>query len=363
MAKNILYATLGEEQVRGTKEAATVGYVPLLGSSIPKMEFDDRRRKEFRGADAVKGDGAVVRLSRRWSGTVETPFFTEAGSAAGMVGTLLKHFFGKAASVENGSTGQYTHTFYPAPDPFGAANLDTRALTLNLNINEGDTVRNWPFVGGRVKGLSFDQEAGDHLKLTAEMFGQFRDTVSGETGPAVFATENLRCDYNNLKVYTGTITRTGIAPDFTDLSFGSATLIRPDKISVKIENGMEDFLRLSGLDYPDKTRMGQFKVSVDLTIDWEDPATGFSSVTEFNNWIDSAGETNLCLHWDTGTQAGSGSNHALYIDIPRAVRAGGEPEYNIEKDPMITLKYEGLYDEFATGYMVGLLLKNTAAAV
>src|SRR3972149_11895797 len=112
MAKNILYATLGEEQVRGTKEAATVGYVPLLGSSIPKMEFDDRRRKEFRGADAVKGDGAVVRLSRRWSGTVETPFFTEADSAGRIGGRLLKHFFGKAAPVENGGTGPDTHTLF-----------------------------------------------------------------------------------------------------------------------------------------------------------------------------------------------------------------------------------------------------------
>ena len=45
---------------------------------------------------------------------------------------------------------------------------------------------------------------------------------------------------------------------------------------------MEDVLRLSGVDYPDKTRMGRFKVSVEMTIDWEDPASGFNSISEFN---------------------------------------------------------------------------------
>jgi len=65
----------------------------------------------------------------------------------------------------------------------------------------------------------------------------------------------------------------------------------------------------------------------------------------------------------TGTQAGTGDNHGLYIDIPRALRSGGSPEYDLEKDPMITLTYEGLYDAATCGYIVGLMLKNTASAI
>jgi hypothetical protein len=109
--------------------------------------------------------------------------------------------------------------------------------------------------------------------------------------------------------------------------------------------------------------MGQFKVSVEMTLDWEDPASGFSSVDDFNSWIAAAGETSFFFHWDTGAQAGTGDNHGLYIDIPRARRAGGEPQYDLKKDPMITLKYEGLYDAATMGYIAGVLLKNTAAAV
>lgn len=251
----------------------------------------------------------------------------------------------------------------PAADPFNASNLGDKALTLNLNINEGAAVKNWPFVGGRVKSLSFEQEAGSPLKLKAEIIGQRRDAVTAELGNAVFAQESLRCDYNNLKLYTGPVTRIGTGPDYTDYSFASATIIKPDKVSVKIENGMEDVLRLSGLDYPDRTRMGQFKATMEMTIDWEDPASGFSSVSEFNSWMAASGSKNFFFHWDTGTQAGSGDNHGLYIDLPIMQRMGGEPDYNLEKDPMITLKYEGLFDADTTKYLAGIMLKNTASAI
>lgn len=363
MAEKRIYLAIGEEAARGAKESAAVGYVPLLNPGIPKIAFDDKRIAEWRGEDAGKGDSAVRRMSRRWSASIETPFFTEAGGVKGMTGTLVKHFFGKAVSTQNGATGQYGHMFYPVPDPFDAGNIGGKALTLNLNINEGAVMKNWPFVGGRVRSMTFSQEAGGHLLMSFELFGQKRDAATAELGSAVFAAENLRCDFNNVKVYTGAITRVGTGPDFTGFTFASATQLRPDKISIKIENGMEDVMRLSGLDYPDKTRMGKFKVSLDMTLDWEDPASGFSSVDEFNSWLGGASSTNFCAVWDTGTQAGAGGNHALIVDVPVAHRLGGDPDYSLDKDPMISLKYEGLYDATTTKYLVGILLKNTASAV
>lgn len=363
MPKNSIYLALGEEASRGTAESSAVGFIPLLSPGIPKMEFEDKPREEYRGGEAAKGVTGVRRMNRSWSSTLEMPFFTESGGEKGAAGTLLKHFFGACSTAQNASTGQYGHMLYPSSDPFSSANLGTKALTLNLNINEGSEMKNWPFVGGRVKSLAFDQEAGSPLKVTAELTGQFRDAVAPEVGSPVFAAENLRCDYNNLSVYTGAITRTGTAPDFTDFSFGSATRVRPDKISLKLENGMEDALRLSGLDYPDRTRLGRFKATLELTIDWEDPASGFSSVDEFNSWMESASTTNFFLHWSTGTQAGTGDDHAFYVDLPRMVRKGGGPEYSLEKDPMATLTYEALCDESAAGYLAGVLLKNTASSI
>ncbi|MBI5562756.1 MAG: hypothetical protein HY894_07910 [Deltaproteobacteria bacterium] len=364
MADNKIYLAIGEETARGTKQSTTVGFIPLLSPGIPKLALDDKPRKEFRGEDSVKGDTAVRRMGQKWSASMETPFFTEAGGQwKGAIGCLIEHLFGHVTSTQNGATGQYSHMMYPVVDPFASANLGTKALTLNLNVNEGAVMRNWPYVGARVKSLSFTQEPGSHLKLGAELMGQRRDATTAEIGGAVYAAEGLRCAYNNLKVYTGTITRTGTAPDYTQFAFASATQIKPDKISVKIDNGMDDAVRLGGLDYPDKTRMGQFKVSLELTIDWEDPESGFSSVDDWGAWVAGASSTNFCLVWDTGTQAGTGDNHGLIIDVPAAVRMGGEPSYSLEKDPMITLKYEGLYDAAACKYMAGVMLKNTAATM
>lgn len=363
MAENKVYLAVGEEATRGTAESSTVGFVPLMTATMPTNEPDDIKRKEFRGEDTVRGDVTVIRMSEKWSGSFEMPFFTEGGTVAGIVGTIFKHFFGDVTTAENASTGQFLHMMYPNTDPFLTAQLGTKALTMNMNLNEGVTVKNWPYIGGRVTALTFAQEAGQHLVVTADMIGQKRDASATAIASPTYAAENLRADYNNMTLYTGTITRTGTGPDFTDFSFGSATTIKPDSITVKIENGMEDVLRLGGLIYPDKTRMGIYKVTIEFTLDWEDPASGFSSADDLNLWYGSSSSTNFFIHWDTGTQAGTGDNHSLYLDIPIAQRVGGDPEYDLEKDPMITLNYEGLYDATTAKYILGLLLKNTATAV
>src|SRR3990167_2059511 len=360
--ENKQYVAIGEEATRGTAEATTVGFVPVTAFALPTMEFDDKDRADFRGESTVLGETTKIRMSQKWSGSLEIPFFTHGGTVAGMVGTLLKHFFGKSASGQNAATGQYYHMLYPVADPFATANLGTKGLTLNMNFNESATVKNHAFKGGRVKGLTFNQETGAHLMMTVDMMGQTKTASGTAIASPAFAGENLRCDYNNLTVYTGTITRTGTGPDFTQFAFGSAITLKPDNVSLTLENGMEDKLRLSGTDYPDKTNMGKYKATLEMTIDLEDPTSGFSSVDEWESWLAAVGTTNFFFLWDTGTQAGTGDNHGLYIDLPRMVRMGGEPSFDREKDSTITLKYEGQYSATAA-YLVGIMLKNTATAL
>lgn len=363
MAERQVYTAIGEESTRGTAESSTVGFIPTMGTDFPTMEFDETPRAEARGEDSVKGDVSMTRWSQKWAHSIEMPFFTEAGTVGGIVGTMLKHFFGKTSSAENGSTGQYGHMLYPVADPFAAANLGAKALTINHNVSEGAVTKNHAFEGARISSLSFDQEPGTSMKLTMEMFGQKKVASGTAIASPAFAADNLRCDFNNFTLYTGTITRTGTGPAFTDFSFGSATPIKPDSISIKIENAMEDVLRLAGVDYPDKTRMGKYKVTLEFLIDLNDPASGFSSFDDFNLWLASASATNFFAMWDTGTQAGSGDNHSLGVDMPVMQRMGGDIDFNLETDPMVTLKYEGLYDAATAKYIVGILLKNTASAI
>ena len=190
------------------------------------------------------------------------------------------------------------------------------------------------------------------------------DTTTAELGSPVFPAENLRFDNTGLKVYTGTITRTGTAPDFTQFAFGSATQVYPQKVVLKLEDGKTDVMTMSGVNYANKTRLDAIiKATLEMQFDWEDPASGFSSIDEFNAWVAAFSQTNFCLVWDSGTQAGTGDNHMLIVDLPAMKRSGGDPDFQLDKDPAISLSYEGMMDAATCKYLVGLLLKNTAMAV
>ena len=65
MAENKLYLALGEEASRGTKEVSTVGFIPTLSPSIPKVEYDEKEREEFRGEEGVKGVRSVRRMGAK----------------------------------------------------------------------------------------------------------------------------------------------------------------------------------------------------------------------------------------------------------------------------------------------------------
>jgi hypothetical protein len=147
-------------------------------------------------------------------------------------------------------------------------------------------------------------------------------------------------DCNNLTLYSGAITRLGDPPSFRGFAFDAAMRIKPDKVSVEVER-QED---------------GQHKVTIELTIDWEDPMSGFSSVGDFSNWISQAYEIGFCLCWNFDEKRN------LYMDIPRMQLTGGEPSYSLDKEPLITFKYEGLLDA-STGYIALMLLRKTSGPV
>ena len=360
MAERKHHVEIGEESSRGTAETSTVGYIPVTAPLLPAPEFTDENDRSFRGEQTVLGNRFARRLAQKLGFTLETQLYTEAGTTAGIIGTLFKHFFGKATSAQNGSTGQYYHMFYPVPDPFATANLGDKALTVTSALSEETDYKSYIHLGNRVKAVSLDIEPGAMLKTSFEMLGQKLDTIADNAHTPVYPAENLLLKYSNCNVYTGTITRTGTAPDFSDFAFGSATLIKPDKVTIKLDNGMEDKLRVAGVDYPDKTNMGLFTATIELAFNWQ--TSGFDSIAAFKSWLGGIDTTNFFLHFDTGTQAGTGDNHSLYLDLPQVRRTSGAPAWDYEKDPTVTLSFEAEYNS-TTQYMIGLLLKNTATSV
>ncbi len=361
--ENRAFVAIGEEATRGTKEATTVGFLPVNTFKLPKPDFMAKKRGEFRGEDSLLGPTTEIRMGQKWEGLdLEIPFFTEAGTTKGMIGTLLKHFFGKAVSAQNAATGQYAHMLYAVADMFAAANLGTKALTANMNFMEAAVLKNYPYVGARVTKIGFKQEAGNPLISSASLIGQKLAATTAGIGSSVFPPENLRCDYNNLTLYTGAVTRTGTPPNYTNFS-SAATVIKPDTVSVEFERKMTDKVVLDGTDSVGKSNIGQITGKVTMTLDWEDPAAGFSSVDDFVLWLAGTSSMNMLFKWDTGTQAGTGDNHSFFIDLPICNRLGGMPDISLEKDPLITLEFDIHLDVTTTLYAVGMLLKNTATAL
>lgn len=363
MTARIFYLAIGEEASRGIAEKSTVGFIPLKDPSIPAMEFQEDKRQEWRGEQGELGNRESRRLAKKWSASFSTPFFTEAGSTAGMIGTILKHFFGKATSAQNASTSQYLHMLYKVADKFGSGGLGDKALTINTNLSlDGGVTKNIPYVGGRVTSIELNQEIGAPLMFAFEMIGQFNDSPEALIASPTFAAENLRADFNNLTVYQG-VTRVGTGPDFTDFTFGSATQVKPDSIKISLGAKTTDKMRLEGLDHPNKSVDGEMEGTLEMKIDFEDPSSGFSSVDDWNAWQAASSETDFHLVWDTGTQAGTGDNHSLHIDLPICKRKGGQPAFSVEEESTVTLTYDLHFDAATTQYLAGILLKNTATTL
>ena len=364
MADNRLYLAIGEETTRGAAQTTTVGFVPVLSGRLPSVEFEEGGLEEFRGEPFGAGIHSWQRRRRGWKATLEIPFYTEAGSMPSMVGTLLKHLFGGMGSAQRGGSTAYSHILYPSAKMYDEGGLlYQKALTLNYTLNEGNSLANYPYVGGRVVSIGLEQSPAEPLKLTVELTGQYRGAPTTALPEPTFPAEPLRCDHRGFSLYTGGVVRYGVAPDFTDINpDASAIPIKPDRVSITIDSGKEDIMRLSGLDYPDRTRVGVFNIEVEITLDWQDPQSGFSTVDELNSWLSGTATTSMLFIWDTGTEAGTGYNHKLVVDLPRLVRTGGEPEYHLDKEPTITLRYRALY-ESTTGYAIAMLLQNSAQSL
>lgn len=365
MSTNQVYLAVGEEAARGTPESTTIGFIPLSDATLPAFEPDDQRIAEFRGEQSCLGDISFRRMSTKWSYTLNMPLFTEAGTTKGIVSTLFKHFFGYGTSTQNASTGQYYQMLYPVADPFGAtANyIGGKAITLNFNHSEGATTKNHAYYGGRVTGVTIKQDPGQLAMVSFAMVGQGKSASDTAIATPAFAAENLRCDYADLTMYYGTITRTGTGPNFTAFTFGSATAMKPDSYTLTMENGFEDKLRLGGVLYPDRTTQGKYKANLSVTIDFDDPSSGFSPVDERNAILSAVSSNNFFIYYNTGTQAGTGDNHSVYVDLPVMQRKVSDPSFSLDRDPMITLNYEGDYDATTAKYIAGMMIKNTASSI
>lgn len=358
------YLHVFEETTRGTTPGSpTYLVLPVIGALQPNFVATDESRKEFRGPDTALGNVTVVRRSTQWTYTLECLWYPDSLA----IGLLLKHFFGNVATRNVLDTTAYAGILYPDSQIYGDGPLGTKAIGLAVHSDEAGTTKKQVWGGGRIKSLTITATGTDDIKLAFEIQGsgtyvgtpdQTADSMETLPSASPYTTGDLTC-------YAGSgISRTGTAPEFTDIDPGTMNAFIPDSITVKITNGMDDKNVMDGVAGPTKTfRSGQWLVEVTAPMDYEDPSSGFSSADEFKRLFSGTATTALLLVLDNGELAGSASeDFQAFIDIASGLLKCDTVARDAEgKQPTVELGYTGL-NTATTEYPVAIFTIDQADA-
>lgn len=309
------YLAFYEETTRGVVPTPTYLFLPVSGDLTPDFDADDKPRVEFRGQDTGLGDITVIRREVKWTYTLKTAWYPGKE-----IGLLLKHLFGNAGARSVIDTTAYRGLCNPILMPYGTGmNLGDKAIAIVPNTDEAGTTRSQVYGGGRVTSCKITASGTDDVMLEFTLQGAWigaadQTAVGGVSFPA--ANPFNSSDY---KAYIGgTPVRTGTAPNYTNITVGTAVQFMPDSLSITITNGLDDKIVGNGVPGPTKTfRKEKFKVDIDTPIDYEDPASGFSSADEFKKLFTGPSTNNLLVLFDNGDLAGSATEkYTALLDLP-----------------------------------------------
>ena len=308
-----------EETARGTLPGVPVWrFLPLIKGMNPKFSPKDEARKEFRGVDVAMGDATVRRKESQF--TVAPEAYLYAGVEIGM---NLKHLLGFAGVRSVLDVSAYKGILYPLTMPYGSGqNLADKAIGYSPNLDRDGATKSQYHGGVRYKSGTLTIPMGDDISIAFEGqgAGDWIGAVNqAEIGGASFPSDTLIYHGSMARFYIGAgASRTGTAPDFTDITPGTMSQFLPDDFSLKITNGLDDKLVGNGIKGPSKSyRTGQFDWEANFTVDFTDPAAGFSSIDEFEAMY-SAPKTNSLMVVITNTIL-AGATTAYYqevIDLP-----------------------------------------------
>ena len=354
------YLAIYEEEVRGEAPVAPATlFVPVISGIEPAYKVKDEPRKEFRGADTALGNTSVVRRDSEFEVKLQAAFYP--GKELGL---LLKHAIGFAGARSVVDTTAYKGILFPKSAPYGDGNpLSTTAVALVPNTDRDGTTVSQVFGGARFKAVTFSVKPSSDVTIDFEGSGAggwVGDPNQAATAGASFPTVAPYVS-NDVKFYIGAgATRTGVAPNYTALAPNTMKQIIPDEATIKITNGLADVAKLNGVSGPSVTqRNGQYVVEIDMTLDFTDPASGFSSIDEYEALFGGQRTNSIMVVFSHPELAGDATEHyAAIIDVPLAMVAADAPTRDNEgKQTKVKFKFTSLYSD-TTKYPVALLLTD-----
>lgn len=336
------FIALVEEATRGTDPGSGYLYLPVTSNLLPTFNPTDEARQEFRGADSALGaaEASIVRRESQTTYTLECAYYPGAET-----GLLFKHLLGKSVTRVAEDTSAFKGVLYPLANPYGAGReLTTKAIGIYSVFDvEGTSTKRY-YGGLRIVSCTITGEGTDDVKLSFEMKapGEFIGADEANdltpTFPVAdpFVVSDILC-------YAGTgASRTGTAPDFTDVGPGTMDQFCPDSLNLQITNGLDDKNVICGVQGPSKTsRTAQFNGNITFPIDLADPSSGFSSYDEYFAMFGGPSTQSLMFVFDNGDLAGSATaTYETIFDFDANLRQHETPQYSpTGEEPTVALAY------------------------
>ena len=358
------WVTIVEEATAGTDPGSGYTPLPVTGNLQPKYVATDEPRAEFRNSSTALGAVTVRRKESMWEHTLDCAWYPDNKA----IGILFKHLLGYAATRSTVDTSAYEGLLYPVVNAFSSGgDLEGQAIGLTVNSDESGTTKAQYWGGAYVTGCTLKAEGTDDWTLSFTLKGaggyvgaadQTAQSTPTFSSVAPFVSSDALC-------YIGSgIDRTGTAPDFTALAAGTMDSFLPDSLEITITNGLDLKTIMNGVAGPSKIhRSAMFDISVSAPMDYDDPASGFSSAAEFKSLFTAVQTNNIFIALANGEVAGdTTTEYGAVIDLPNLMVAADAPERNTEGvTPTVGFTFKSLFSETAE-YPVALLTtdKNSA---
>ncbi len=275
------YLALCEQTARNAMPVTPAyKFYPIEGKLDPEPTYKETPIKEWAGQDTAQGDVMADRSSTEFKFPWESRIFPSAELAL-----LLTHLFGGASApvplAAPNAAAQQT-IFNTVSQVYGdGAALADKALALLPHTNKPGTAITYSqaFLGFRFKDAEIDFKGGEFAKLKGTLTtGPWAGAAEQPAVPGV-SFPSAKAFRSAPKIYLGPgAILTGTAGAYTDFKPGTMLGGKPDDLIIKLVPGHEDRYKMNGEEGPSVTeKIGPWKISIDYTHDFDDPASGWSS--------------------------------------------------------------------------------------
>jgi hypothetical protein len=237
------------------------------------------------------------------------------------LGTLFKHLYGISSVSGPVDTTAYQTNYYPESMPYGTGRtLVDKAIGVVPNLDDGAGTTKSRYVGGmrNVDGFTIevDPAADVTINMPFQGPGQYLGSLATLEAIGTLPTVDPYVG-SDVTCFTGSgVSVTGSAPDYTEIGEGTMDQFAPDTLSITITPGRSDKSILDGVDGANHTTRedgSQVKVELKYTIDFEDPASGFSSADLYEANLAAMQYIPHVIKFTSATLAGSATEK--YEDI------------------------------------------------